>query len=112
MPTMNIYGSKQILLKLDKETQNNLKNMVGQQLNCKEIQLEREWISVRLVENFSPEGMITPLECDINLNHSPKCIEKAYEICGAVRGYLLGVFDGMEDIKVRLNFSEFGCDQQ
>ena len=102
MPTMNIYASKQILLKFDEEKKNNLKKFVAEQLTCREAQLNREDISMRLVEVFSPRDMKAALECNIVAQDFSARVEKRYEISQKISDFLLEGLEGIKDVKVWL----------
>jgi hypothetical protein len=105
MPTVNIYQKSQEFEYKIKTLTPSLKKIVAKELSGKDIQLDTNEISVRLIE-VKGEGMLAPIEVEINAANFKDRIERQDEICLTIQKYLIDALQ--TDVKVWLILSELG----
>lgn len=105
MPTVNIYQqSSEFEYKL-KLIAPDLKKLVARELSGKDISLSEEEISVRLLK-IAGDGMLAPIEVEINAAAFDERVKKQDEICLKIQEFLKDALQS--DIKVWLILSELG----
>ena len=106
MPTVNVfYSNEDAVSKFDKITA-ELKQYVAEQLTCGDITLDSNEVSVRLL-NSKGDGMLAPVEIEINAAAFSERVEKQDEICLNIQEFLIDKLQ-ITDVNVWLILSELG----
>lgn len=108
MPTINAYYSQEEQWgNLDWLTP-YLRPLVAQQLSHSERKLTVEDVSMRLIPALGSTGMIAPVEFDIVAEYHPERALREDDICIAVRDFVLGEIDDLEDARAWLQLPAVG----
>lgn len=105
MPTINAFYRNEVDVSHLEELTEELKQYVAKELTCGDIKLGSDEVSVRLIK-VSGDGMLAPVELEINAAAFKERVEKQDEICLNIQKFMkdrVGV-----DVKVWLILSELG----
>lgn len=105
MPTVNIYQNTGEFESKLRSLTDELKKLVAKELSGSDIQLGIDEITVRFI-NVTGDGMLAPVELEVNAAAFKERVEKQDEICLTVQKFLK---DKLQiDVKVWLVLSELG----
>ncbi|HEU5004567.1 MAG TPA: hypothetical protein VFT49_00590 [Candidatus Saccharimonadales bacterium] len=105
MPTVNIYQkNSEFEYKLATMTK-SVKGLIAKELSGKDIVLSEDEVSVRLLK-AAGDGMLAPVEVEINAAAFEERVKKQDEICLKIQEFLKDALQS--DIKVWLILSELG----
>lgn len=105
MPTVNIFQNNKEFEEKLKQLAPELKSLAAKELSGPQKQLGVDEISVRLI-NTAGDGMLAPIEVEINAASFKERVEKQDEICLTVQKFIKDALQ--TDVNVWLILSELG----